>query len=289
MSAEPLLAPAFLDRLERLQLGTRRRLAGRFGGEHPSPRKGTSLDFADHRTYHPGDDFRRIDYHLYARLDVLLVKLYEAEDDLHLRLLVDTSASMGQWGKLEQAKRIAAALGFVALVRRDPVTVHTFPLDRPAPRFASRNAAGALFAHLAALEAAGPTPFATAALHLLSRAGPTGMTLLVSDLLTPEWEAGLRRLPGRGGDLIVVHLLAREELQPDLVGDLDLEDVEDGSRVAVSLSPETLTRFRRSAGEWCDRVAAAVHRSGAAYLRLHADDDLERTLLGAWRRSGVLR
>src|SRR5215468_300381 len=103
-----------MARLERLQLGTRRRLSGQFAGEHRSRRHGTSLDFADYREYHPGDDFRRIDYHLWARLDVLLLKLFEADDDLTLRLLVDTSASMAG-PKLQQARRVAAALGFVSL------------------------------------------------------------------------------------------------------------------------------------------------------------------------------
>ena len=141
-----LLDPRLLARLEALQLGTRRRLAGHFAGEHRSTRRGSSPDFADYRQYHPGDDFRRIDYFLYARLDVLLLKLYEAEDDLHLRLLVDTSASMATGGKLDMARRVAAALGFVALTRRDPVSVHTFPLQRAAPRFAGRAAVPALFA-----------------------------------------------------------------------------------------------------------------------------------------------
>ena len=89
-----LLDPAFLARLEALQLGTRRRLAGHFAGEHRSVRHGSSIDFADYRQYNPGAAFRRIDYFLYARLGVLNVKLFEAEEDLHLRLLIDTSASM---------------------------------------------------------------------------------------------------------------------------------------------------------------------------------------------------
>jgi len=153
------LPARLLARLETLQMGTRRRLAGQLAGEHRSPRHGSSLDFADYRTYHPGDDFRRIDYHLYARLDTLLLKLYEAEDEVRLRLLVDTSASMARGGKLAQAARVAGALGFVSLVRRDPVTLHTFPFERAAPRFVGRNAAPLLFRHLQALEGSGTTPF----------------------------------------------------------------------------------------------------------------------------------
>ena len=290
----PLLDPGFLARLERLQLGTRRALAGRLAGEHRSPARGASVDFADYREYHPGDDFRRIDYAAYARLDVLLVRLFEGEDDLQLRLLVDTSASMASGGKLDQAKRVAAALGFVALVRRDPVSLHCFPLDRPGPRFTGRAGVPALFAHLSTLSAEGATPFAAAATSLLARPGPAGLTVVVSDLLTPEWEAGISRLPARGGDVVVVHVLAGEELSPgaaadELAGDLDLVDVETGERVAVSLSPRTLDDFERAASAWADGVAARCRRSGAAYVRLLADDDLESRLLGAWRTAGVLR
>lgn len=286
---EPLLDPRLLARLEALQLGTRRRLAGHLAGEHRSPRHGSSLDFADYRDYHPGDDFRRIDYHLYARLDVLLLRLFEAEDEVQLRLLVDTSGSMATGGKLIQAARVAAALGFVALVRRDPVTLHTFPLDRPAPRFTGRAAASALFAALGRLQPGGETRFAAAATHLLSRPGPPGLTVVCSDLLTPDWEAGLARLPARGADLIVVHVLAPEDLRPELVGDMDLIDAEHGGRVAVSLSPEAVDAYARMASDWVDEVAARCRRAGAAYVRVMAGDDLEPLLLGTWRQSGVLR
>ena len=283
-----MLEPELLSRLERLQLGTRRRLAGAFSGEHRSTRHGTSLDFADFREYHPGDDFRRIDYTALARLDQLLVRLYEAEDDLSLRLLIDTSTSMAG-AKLRQATRIAAALGFVALVRRDVVSVHTFPLHRPAPRFGGRHAATTLFSLLESLEADGDTRFAAAVTDLLGRRGPRGLTVVLSDLLTPEWSDGLTRLPARGGDLTVVHVLDRTELSPDLTGDLDLVDAETGEVVPVSLAPEQLRDYARVAREWVDDVAARTRSSGASYVRAFADDDLEPLLLGTARSAGVLR
>ena len=284
-----LLEPALLARLERLQLANRKPLAGRFSGEHRSRRHGTSLDFADYREYHPGDDFRRIDYLLYARLDVLLLKLFEAEDDITVRLLIDTSASMGSGGKLDQALRVAAALGFVSLVRRDAVSVHTFPLDRRAPRFIGRGAATPMFRHLAQLRPDGDTRFAEACADVLARPGPQGVTIVISDLLTPEWEHGLTRLPARGGDLVVVHVLDPEELHPTMVGDFDLVDRETGARVAVSLSPSSLKEYEALATAWADEVAARCRRSRAAYVRVMADDDLEAALLGVWREQGVLR
>jgi uncharacterized protein (DUF58 family) len=284
-----LLEPALLARLERLQLATRRRLAGYLSAEHRSPRHGATLDFAEYREYHPGDDFRRIDYPALARLDQLLVRLYEAEDDLTLRLLVDTSGSMATGGKMAQARRIAAALGFVALVRRDVVTVHGLPAVGPAPRFSGRNATVALFEHLEGLEPEGDTRFVAAARDLLARPGPPGLTVLVSDLLTSEWDEGVTRLPGRGGDLTVVHVLAAEEVRPDLVGDLDLVDSETGARVPVSLSPEALRRYERLALAWADQVALRCRQVGAAYVRVLDDDDLEPLLVGRWRTAGVLR
>jgi uncharacterized protein (DUF58 family) len=283
-----LLEPELLGRLEQLQLATRRRLAGRFTGEHRSTRRGSSLDFADYREYQRGDDPRRIDIGVWARLDQLLIRLYEAEDDLTLRLLVDTSASM-DGPKLRQAARLAAALGFVALIRRDVVTVHTFPLDRPAPRFLGRHGAHALLAHLDTLTADGDTRFASAVSDLLSRPGPAGMTVVLSDLLTPEWADGLTRLPARGGDVTVVHVLDRDELHPDLSGDLDLVDAETGEIVPVSLAPEQVKAYERAAAAWVDDVADRAHHSGAAYVRVLADDDLEPILLGSWREAGVLR
>ena len=282
-----LLEPELLGRLEQLQLGTRRRLAGRFTGEHRSPRKGTSLDFADYREYQRGDDPRRIDVGVWARLDQLLIRLYEASDDLTVRLLVDTSASM-DGEKLRQAARVAAALGFVALVRRDVVTVHTFPLDRPAPRFTGRHAAHALLAHLDGLAASGDTRFGWAVRDVLSRPGPPGLTVVLSDLMTPEWSDGLTRLPARGGDVTVVHVLDRAELRPDLSGDLDLVDSETGAVVPVSLAPEQLRAYEASVRSWLDDVEARAHHGGAAYVRVLADDDLESLLLGTWRESGLL-
>jgi uncharacterized protein (DUF58 family) len=293
-----LLAPDLMARLEALQLGTRRRLAGVMAGEHRSSRRGTSLDFADYRQYHPGDDFRRIDYHLYARLDVLLLKLYEAEEDLQLRVLVDTSASMGpgrapaadyERSKLRQAARVAAALGFVALVRRDPVSVHTFPLERPAPRFLGRGAIPAFLDHLETLEATGTTDFAAAVSHLLARPGPPGLTIVLSDLMTPEWEATLSRLPARGGDVVVVHVLAASELDPPATGDVELVDRETGARVAVSVTAETAARYRQLVAGWRDRVEQRCHQVGAAYVPVMAEEPLEPLLFAAWRQGGVLR
>jgi len=201
---------------------------------------------------------------------------------------------MATGAKLAQSRRLAAALGFVSLVHRDQVTVHRFPFDRPAPRFTGRHGVPALFDHLASLEAGGAGRFADATTDLLGRSATPGISIVISDLLTPEWEAGIGRLPARGGDVVVVHVLAEEELRPstapvELAGDLDLVDVETGTRVPVSLNPRLLADYERAALEWADRVADRCRRAGAAYLRVLDTDDVPALLLGSWRDGGVLR
>jgi uncharacterized protein (DUF58 family) len=284
-----LLDPTFLARLEALQLRTRRRLVGQLAGEHRSPRSGSSVDFADYRDYHPGDDFRRIDYHLLARLDVALVKLFEADEDVHLRLVIDTSASMATGGKLHQATRLAAALGFVALTGGDRVSLHAFPSTGEPFRFAGRHSVAHLFTALEALKPAGQTNFLAAVSSLLARPGPPGMTMVISDLMTQDWSLGIGRLPARGADVMVVHVLAPEDLDPPLEGDVELVDIERGMTVGVSLTADTVRSFRARATAWADEVSARCHHVGAAYLRLRSDDDLEALLLTGWRRAGALR
>ncbi|MGI9615159.1 MAG: DUF58 domain-containing protein [Acidimicrobiales bacterium] len=283
-----LLSAGLMARLERLQLVNRRRLLGGLAGEHRSPKHGSSLDFADFREYYPGDDLRRLDIGALARLDRLLIKLYDAEDDLTLRILIDASASMAG-AKLARARELAAAFGFTALTRRDVVTVHTFPYERRGPRFRGRTATGPLFDHLESIEAGGNTPFTAAVDRVLAQPGPPGLTVVLSDLLTGEWEAGVRRLPARRGELSVVHVLDPTDLAPDMSGDLELVDTETGARVDVSLSTTVLADYRELADRWVADVAARVAATGGSYLRVFTTDDLERVLLGWAREAGTLR
>jgi len=283
-----LLDPGLMGRLERLQLATRRPLAGRFIGERRSPRRGSSMDFADHREYHPGDDHRRIDHHLFARLDLLFVKLFEAEDDLTVRLLIDASASMGLHGKLDCAKRAAAALGFLALQRRNAVSVHTLPDLRAPARFNNPTGLAGFLQHLGDVTAGGPTNFGAAAADLLRRPGPAGVTIVLSDLLSPEWEHALRRLPARGSDVSVIQILCPEDLSPPGRGDLELIDTETGHRVPVALSDDVVEAYAAQVDRWLDDISAGCRRADAAHVMLGTDEDLESALIGSWREAGVL-
>ena len=281
-----LRSPEVLGTLERLQLRTRRRLSGQLVGGHRSKRYGSSLDFADFREYQPGDDFRRIDYLTLARLDQLLIRLYDAEDDLTIRLLVDTSASMATDRKLQRAVELAGAIGFVSLTRRDRVEVHA--PGRPPARFTGRSGVAQLFAHLESLEASGEGSLARSASDVLGRQRTAGMTVLCSDLLEPDWDAALHRLPARGAELVVVHVLGAGELDPPLLGDVDLVDAETGQRVAMSLTPTTVSSYRARLADWLDEVQSACRRIGAAYVLADTRTPLRAELLGGLRRSEIV-
>ena len=149
--------------------------------------------------------------------------------------------------------------------------------------------AGGLFDHLAAIGADGATPFTSAVDRVLAQPGPPGLTIVLSDLLTSEWETGVRRLPARRGELSVVHVLDPSDLEPVLSGDLELVDRETGARVEVSLTSSVIADYRELADRWVNDVAARVAASGGNYLRVFTTDDLERVLLGRAREAGVLR
>lgn len=286
-----LLSPRLLGRLESVQLQTRQRTVGGLVGEHRSKRHGSSLDFSDYRQYYPGDDLRRLDLNALARLDRLLLKLYEAEDDLQVRLLVDLSASMGA-EKLQRAKELAAALGFIALTNRDIVTVHGFPAtDRTAAgqgqRLLGRAAVPQLMRQIEAMTSAGETPFVSAALALLSRPGPPGLTIVISDLLTPEWQQGLSRLPARRGDLAVIQVLDQADIAPPIGGDVQLVDAETGATVDVSITATAAAEYRQLVETWIAEVAGRVRALGASYTLSMTDHDLEATLFGSSKNASL--
>lgn len=284
-----MLSTVALARLERLQVATTRRLAGDIAGEHRSTRHGSTLDFADFRDYVPGDDSRRIDLHQLARLDVLRVKLYEGIDDLTVRVILDCSGSMALHDKFGTATSVVSGIAAVTLATGDVLSLATLPDGGPARRFRGRDGVRGLVAHLEGLDPGGDSPIDAAARAALAQRGPAGMVVIVSDLLSPAWYDAISALPTRGGDVLVVHIVADEETDPDLEGDLALIDHETGERVPVSLTSERLEQYRRRHAAWRRSVRSRTLQVGGRYLPLRAGDDVEHALVTSWRAAGVLR
>ncbi|HET9491229.1 MAG TPA: DUF58 domain-containing protein [Methylomirabilota bacterium] len=278
----------FLAQLERLTLASRRTFRGRVKGERRSPRKGQSVEFSDYRPYGMGDDLRYVDWNIYGRLNRLHVKLFVDEEDLCVHLLVDGSSSMafGEPTKLRYAARVASALGFVGLVSLERVGVGVLR-EKVTEGWAptrGRNQFVTLVDFLARLEADGATNLNRGLSDYARRAHEPGLAIVISDLLDPGgFESGVRALLERRFEVHVIHVLAAEELQPTLAGDLRLHDSETDSMLEITVDGEALRRYRQRLGEFLQRVEDFCRSQEIGYRRVSTETPVEEFVLSHLR------
>jgi uncharacterized protein (DUF58 family) len=284
---------AFLRQLERLLLLMRSPVRGGLKGGRRSVKRGQSVEFADYRDYTMGDDLRQLDWNVYARLERLFVKLFVEEEDVTVSLLVDASASMaaGAPGKLLFAKRAAAALGYIGLASEDRVAV-TALSGRTARRRTALRGSGRVFrllADLSAIEPAeGPTDLLVAARHAGAQLHGRGIVILLSDLLDPAADKVIRELAATGSELIVLHVLSPEELDPALEGDLRLIDSETGEGLDVTVDLATVDAYKSRLAAWKADLADLAAKRRASYVDLTSDQNLADLMFAELRRRRVL-
>ena len=287
-----LFDETFLRRLEQLELASRRLTAGRMKGERRSVRRGQSVEFADYRNYAAGDDLRQLDWNAYARLEKLFVKLFVEEEDVTVHVLVDASRSMdyGEPNKLDAARRAAAALGYLGLASMDRVSV-AFLGDGAASQMRpirGKHRAMELFRFLTEPRGERLTGLAAAARAYASRMRGTGPLLLISDLMDPGYLDAMRDLAGTRCQLSVLHLLAPDELEPEVAPDARLIDNETGHGVEVSGDDDLVDRYRARLGEWQAEIGSFVAKRGGAYVVVPSDLDLADLLFDVLRRRRVV-
>ncbi len=292
-----LLSPELLRRLEQLQLLARRRAQSNLRGERRSRARGLSVEFADHRTYVPGDDLRYLDWNLYGRLDRLFLKLYEEERELPVRLFLDASESMtfGEPPKFDFARQVAAAVGYVALCGFDRVTVLPFPeradnqaATRGLRTVRGRRSALSFFGHLEQLTAGGPTDLNAALRRGALEARQPGVAVVLSDFLDPAgYEAGLNALVGRGFQVHAVQVLAPEELTPTTYGDLKLVDAETGAHQDVTFGRYRLAAYQQSVRNFVQRLREFCAARGIRFFQASSADSLEDLLLRQLRTAAL--
>jgi len=288
-----LLEPAFIRQLEQLQLVARRILKGHQHGERRSRARGQSVEFADFRNYSIGDDLRYLDWNLYARLERLFLKLYEEEQELRVTLFLDGSDSMGfgNPSKLDAARRIAAALGYVALANFDAVgcvalteTPSTLRLLR------SRKMSSRLFEFLNGIHASGRAGLNVGFRRHALAVQRGGLAVILSDLLETEgFEAGLTALQSRNCDIFIFHILAPEERKPDFSGDFRMVDCETGGAVEVTFPRVRIAAYERSVAGWCEAIRALCRKRGIVYLPIDSTARFEDVVLKTLREAGALK
>ena len=290
----PLLSPQLLAQLERLELVSRKIFRGRLKGERRSKRKGHSVEFADFRSYVPGDDLRFIDWNTYARLDRLFLKMFLEEEDLHFNTLIDASASM-QFGtptKLEYAKQLAAALGFIGLIRGDRVRIETLgqPLRFPGPTLRGRRSLWRMLDDLATIVPGQTVSLAEGVKNFSLRNTGKGILLLITDLMDKHgYESALRYLVSQQMDVYLIHVLSVEEIDPDIQGDLKLVDCEDAATAEITASAPLIARYKRTLNSFVESARSFCTRRGINYLLVRNDLPVEQLVSSYLRQHGLVK
>jgi len=289
-----LLSPPLLKKLDALSLQARRAFTGSSRGEKRSTRRGSSVEFADFRAYNLGDDLRRIDWNAYARFEKLFLKMFLEEEDLDITILLDASLSMnfGEPTKLRAASEIAGAIGYIGLSNFDRVGVASFDQNLRSwfPPTRGRGATGQMFRFLEKQNASGSADLSTSMKRVASMARRSGIAIVISDFLLPDgYEAGLKTLAARGFEVTAIQILSRQELEPDLVGDLKLVDAEDGSIREISVSGALLKSYKKNQENYCTDLRAFCLRYGMNYLQVANDTPVETVMLRLLKSAGLVR
>ncbi|MFO0604969.1 MAG: DUF58 domain-containing protein [Polyangiales bacterium] len=288
--AAALLDRAALRLLEGLRLRVRPASTGGDHGGHRGDKRSAGVQFAERREYVPGDDARSIDWNAFARDRSLTVRTFEEERDARVHVLVDVSASMalGAPPKIELARRVAAAFGFLGMNQVDRVRVAPFAesMGRPTETLRRRDQYPALEAFLRGLNAHGTTGFADAVRGFLAQTPARGYVVVVSDLMEgADWGAPLRALAERGHQLCVVRVRCDADHAPDLRGELELTDAETGELLRVTATPALVEAYRAEVSAHAERVRDACRRAGGTFVdapvELAFDEALRRVIAPA--------
>ncbi|MGD0577738.1 MAG: DUF58 domain-containing protein [Bryobacteraceae bacterium] len=287
----PLIDRQLLERLERLTIHWQKSFRGLVGGHNESRYSGPGIEFLDHRRFHQGDDLRAVNWRAYLRLEKLFLKMFQTEPRTPIRVLLDASASMaagagdGEVTKFEFARRLAAALTYVGLVRHDAILIQPFheALDEACLASGGRHRFGPVTDFLVALEPRGRSAFMETARQFLARYTGAGLSIVISDFFDDaDVLRPLQYLSDFGHELMLIQVWSPSEREPGAEGDVHLEDAETGALLELSLDAAA----RRACTEAFDRYASALERlalrNGGRYCgfstALSLDDAVGRAL-----------
>ncbi len=293
---QELLDPQFVRQLDRLDVLSRKILTGKLQGERRSKRKGQSVEFADYRNYVAGDDLRFIDWNLYARLDKLFLRLFMEEQDLSVAVAVDVSKSM-DWGdpnKLDYARRVAAALGYIGLTHYNRVSIFSFAdtiVDQMI-NMRGRRPIPQMLDFLSGQVGQGGGDLSAVCRRLALTLRGKGVVIILSDFLDKsDVNAALRYLAGDLHDVYLLQLLAPQEMDPSkggIVGDLRLQDIEDHSFAEVSVSRALINRYKENLHNHCDELRRICLKRNMIYMQAETSVPFDTLVLQYLRQRGLV-
>jgi uncharacterized protein (DUF58 family) len=301
----------FLKKLEYLHVVSKRALAGQNRADRLSPKRGRGLEFADHRPYAAGDDYRHIDWKAYQRLNRLLLRLFDEERDLSIYLMLDVSRSMAEPAKFDMARRIAAALCYVGLAHLDRLTILPFgtEIKRESSPGRGKGRIFRVFEALEQLEAGGPTDLRGACKAFASRPRQLGLVVVISDFLESAVaavdkastaaaspgvrdgagpQAGLKILRTIGHDVFAVQVTSEHDRDPGVFGTVRFVDVETGDVREIEVTPRLAAAYVKAAEMHAESLQQFCGRYDIGYVRADAERPFEDVILRTFRQGRFL-
>jgi uncharacterized protein (DUF58 family) len=302
-ASDELFDDDFQRKLEYLAIVSRRVFAGRMRAERRTKKTGSGIEFADHRDYHPGDDFRYLDWNVYQRFGRLLLRLFEEEEDLSIYLLVDCSRSMGfdtrnrdatvlRGPKFNQARRLAAALSYIGLSNLDRVSIValTNRVKDRMPTTRGKQRVFRVLEFLRGIEAEGATGLEDAIKQFVAQNKRRGLAVLISDLFDPKgFEAGINVLRYNKFEPFVLHVVDSADARPELSGDVRIYDIETAEEREVTVTKSVLDRYEKVYDEYLKEIETFCTLKQVPYFRASVDEKFDDLILQVFRRGGFLR
>jgi len=288
--AAALLDRQFLEKLERLTIHWEKSFAGLVGGHNSSHFAGGGQEFLDHRHFHHGDDLRAVNWRAYMRLEKLFLKMFQIEPRVPVRLLLDTSSSMSATSgeKFDYARKLAAALCYVALVRLDTISIQPFS-DAFGERFicgGGRHRFSPVMDYLARLETGGHTSFLETVRQFISTYSQRGLLIVVSDFLDDNGcEKALQYLTDFGHELLLVQVWSEEDRSPPWNGELELVDAESGSHVKMQIDDRARERYTAAFDRYAETLQKIAVSNNGRYVSVSTTMPLEDVIFGTLVRA----
>ncbi|QDT35209.1 DUF58 domain-containing protein [Thalassoglobus polymorphus] len=289
-----LLPNDVLARAERMRLNPLRRRTNRMRGEHMSGKGGTSIEFSDFREYVPGDDVRYIDWNIFSRLNEPYLKLYAHEEEMHVAILLDSSASMQFEGKFELARQVAAALGVMGLMSVERVSVYTCGQGRGQAPFlkpcSGRVSLKRFFQFLEQTEPGGSIPIEQCLEDVLKQHSGKGIAVVISDFLTyGDVSRSFNLLHGSGLEIYGLQILGPTELNPELAGDMRFVDAESNATLDVSSVGELLGLYHQHRQALEDYLGAQCRKRSGRFISTSSETPVKTLLFDQLLRNAWIR
>lgn len=286
---EPLVDHRFLERLERLTLHWQKSFSGLVGGHNMSRFSGPGQEFLDHRSFHQGDDLRAVNWRAYMRFEKLFLKMFQTEPRVPVRLLLDTSSSMtsgsppGDLTKFDYARKLAAALVYIGLVRLDSILLHPFSsrLLDPCPSGGGRHRFQPAENFLRSLKPGGKTDYFEVSRQFLTRYPQRGLTIIISDFLDDaDCFRPLQYLADFGHELLLVQLWGEEDRRPSGKGEIELIDAESAAHMKITFDDRARQAYTEAFDLHSEEVKKLALRNSGRYAGFSTSVPLEEAMFG---------